>query len=157
MSDCKDVLAQERFTIASIDRLRKALTLEKERNDHLDATVYANSDWGSASRKFENRFSLAIELLEKGVSFVEPLLHHGVGVSSFGIISPTKNRWFSYRTKQWYWYSDVDTLLKKLSGDNSIDVKALMLKKQKEQPTNEFWKDEQGVRDWLKAKGKTIA
>ena len=156
MADFRDDIDHERFTIDTIERLREKLGLEKASNDRLDQTVYANSDWGSASRKFESRFRLAIELLEKGVQFVEPFLHHGVGMAGYGIISPSKQRWMSYRTKQWYWYGDIDSLLKKLSGDNTVDVKALMLKKQQEQPGNTFWQNEQQVREWLQSKGKAV-
>lgn len=143
-------LTQTTYGQADIEKLKVMLEADLAKQEHENATIYLNSDWSSASTATSDRLALAIKLLELGCKEVRPH-QYGVHIGD-AVVALRENRWLSLTSRKWYFYKTLEDLVQKLNDSKSITVKELMERKQQEQPTNNFWKDEAAVTAWLEKK-----
>ena len=149
----------ETYSLSDLPALKQMLEREREICAELNATVYANNDWGGAPDAKIGRLCLAIECLQAGAKSVQPFLHHGIGVNGVITVSPNKQKFYSQRHKKWLWYDTISELMDKLKPSTSMtiaDIRKMMAKKQEAAPSNDFWKDEARVKKWLQDKDVTV-
>lgn len=141
------------YTSADIEKLEVMLAADLARQAVENETIYLNSEWGAASTAVSDRIELALTLLKLGCKEVQP---HQLGVQiGNAIIALKKQRWYSMSAKKWYFYKSLEQVIEMATSAKPVNIKELMERKQKEQPDNSFWKDEDAVTAWL-AKKKAV-
>lgn len=91
-------------------RLDEEIAEAKAEADAMDRTVYANSDWNSASRSKEKRLHIAREAVKAGATEVDPWRHHGVLIDNWLLIAADQQKW-TYKMDKWYPFYKLDALL----------------------------------------------
>ena len=90
----------------------------------------------------------AVELLKQGTTPVRPFLAHGIGIPG-AVISPNQDKWRRDGSKEWMHFRNLSQFAP-MSNDA---LAALMEKKRRLDPTNDFWTNEARVRAWAKSRG----